>query len=152
MRTLYRISGHQALIPTSLVVPLCYNPSATAQCHGGFGDVWRGQYNGQEVAAKALRVSLSTDFKPTRKVSPPQLAVSVNKPTRPHQRFCREVTLWKTLHHPNVLPLLGVTMAEKRFVMVSEWMENGNINEFTKAQTDVNLFELVRSPLGVLIW
>ena len=146
MRTLYRICGHQGLIPTSLEVPLCYDPATTAQCHGGFGDVWKARHYSQDVAAKALRVSLSTDFKQTKKVSTPRLAVSINELTGPIQRFCREVTLWKSLCHPNVLPLLGVTMTETRFVMVSEWMENGNINEFTKARADVNLFELVRSP------
>jgi serine/threonine protein kinase len=50
---------------------------------------------------------------------------------------------WKALRHPNVMPLLGVTMTENRFVMVSEWMENGNINEFVKTHTDVNRLELV---------
>lgn len=50
---------------------------------------------------------------------------------------------WKTLNHPNVLPLLGARMEDKQFVMVSEWMENGNINEFIKAHDDVNRFELV---------
>jgi hypothetical protein len=50
---------------------------------------------------------------------------------------------WKTLCHPNVLPLLGVKMDNKQFVMVSEWMENGNINEFVKTHKDVNRFELV---------
>ena len=54
--------------------------------------------------------------------------------------------IWKTLRHPNVLPLLGVTVTENphRFVMVSEWMENGNVNEFVKAHPDVNQPELVR--------
>jgi len=84
LRTLYRICGHQALIPTSLAVPLCYDPAATAQCHGGFGDVWKGQHNGQDVAAKALRVSLAADFKPTRKVSSPRFAMSINETTWPH--------------------------------------------------------------------
>ena len=56
---------------------------------------------------------------------------------------------WKTLCHPNVLPLLGVKMDNKQFVMVSEWMENGNINEFVKAHRDVNRFELVSFfPIG----
>jgi len=50
---------------------------------------------------------------------------------------------WKTLCHPNVLPLLGVTMEEKLFAMVSEWMVGGNINEFVEAHRDVNRFELV---------
>ena len=51
--------------------------------------------------------------------------------------------VWGALRHPNVLPLLGVTMSENRFVMVSEWMENGNINRFVKMHTDVDRLELV---------
>ena len=50
---------------------------------------------------------------------------------------------WKTLRHPNVLPLLGVTMDVFYFAMVSEWMTNGNINEFIDANRDTNRFELV---------
>jgi serine/threonine protein kinase len=52
---------------------------------------------------------------------------------------------WKTLRHPNVLSLLGITMSNDQFAMVSEWMINGNINEFVKARKDANKFELVRS-------
>jgi len=52
--------------------------------------------------------------------------------------------MWKTLRHPNVLPLLGVTMNSSQFVMVSEWMANGNINEFIKAYLNVDRFGLVR--------
>ena len=36
-------------------------------------------------------------------------------------------------------------MGSSQFAMVSEWMGNGNINEFTKARRDANRFELVRS-------
>ena len=61
--------------------------------------------------------------------------------------------MWTTLHHPNVLPLLGVTMGNNQFAMVSEWMVNGNINEYVKAHWDVNRFELVRLtlPLALLL-
>ena len=41
--------------------------------------------------------------------------------------------MWKFLRHPNILPLIGVTMSEARFTMISDWMVNGNINEFVKA-------------------
>ena len=60
---------------------------------------------------------------------------------------------WKTLRHPNVLPLLGVAMTEDpcRLVMVSKWMEVGNINTFVKAHPDVNRLKLVRLSFGVLI-
>ena len=54
---------------------------------------------------------------------------------------------WKILHHKNVLPLLGVTMSQNQFVMLSEWMVNGNINEFVKVHRDVDLFELVGPSL-----
>jgi len=50
---------------------------------------------------------------------------------------------WKSLHHPNVLPLLGVTMAKNQFVMVSEWMVKGNINEFVKEEPSIDRLELV---------
>ena len=34
-------------------------------------------------------------------------------------------------------------MGSSQFAMVSEWMANGNINEFIKAHRDANRFELV---------
>ena len=52
---------------------------------------------------------------------------------------------WKTLRHPNVLPLLGVTMSNNHFAMVSEWMADGNIVEFVRAHGDANRF----GPVGL---
>jgi len=49
-----------------------------------------------------------------------------------------EVVTWRALHHPNILPLLGVTMTENQLVMVSKWMPKGNIREFTEANPDVD--------------
>jgi len=63
------------------------------------------------------------------------------------QRFCREGVAWKHLRHPNILPLLGVTVGEHRFALVSEWIENGNINEFIERDRHGNRAELVRSHL-----
>ena len=54
---------------------------------------------------------------------------------------------WKHLRHPNILPLLGVTLNEHRFALISEWMENGNINEFIKRDRLTNRTELVRCHL-----
>jgi serine/threonine protein kinase len=59
------------------------------------------------------------------------------------QRFCREGVAWKHLRHPNILPLLGVTVSGHRFAMVSEWMEHGNINKFVERDPDANRAELV---------
>ena len=51
--------------------------------------------------------------------------------------------MWSALRHPNVLALRGATMTGVQFAMVSEWMENGNINEFLKVHPDVNRLGLV---------
>jgi hypothetical protein len=56
---------------------------------------------------------------------------------------------WKTLRHPNVLPLIGVAMSETQFAMVSDWMVNGNLSDFVKAHSDVNRLELVGFSLRV---
>ena len=50
---------------------------------------------------------------------------------------------WRALRHPNVLRLLGVTVTENRFVMVSEWMARGSINEFVKADIEADRLKLV---------
>ena len=42
-------------------------------------------------------------------------------------------------------------MTETQFAMVSEWMPNGNINEFVATHKDTNRFELVSSPFK-LTW
>ena len=52
--------------------------------------------------------------------------------------------MWKALRHPNVLPLMGVTVTDTRFAMVTEWMANGNISEFLRARPDADRLGLVR--------
>lgn len=58
--------------------------------------------------------------------------------------------MWKTLRHPNVLSLIGVTMTETQFAMVSEWMVNGNISNFVRTHPGEDRFGLVSFPLEVL--
>ena len=58
--------------------------------------------------------------------------------------------MWKALCHLNVLPLLGVTMTDTRFVMVSEWMANGNINQFVKTNIDADRLGLVCFSFRIL--
>ena len=59
--------------------------------------------------------------------------------------------MWSTLRHPNVLSLLGTTMTGSKFVMVSEWMVNGNINQFVMACPDADRFGLVGFLLKALL-
>ena len=50
---------------------------------------------------------------------------------------------WRALRHPNILRLLGVTVTENCFVMVSEWMVKGDIDEFVKADAEADRLGLV---------
>jgi len=127
------------------MIPLCYDPTETPLYHGGFADVWKGHYRGREVAAKVLRAYNASDLGEVRRVGlwwcPSWLRILTTNCAS--QRFCKEVMAWKTLNHPNVLSLLGVTMAGRRLVMVSEWMTRGNIDEFVKANADADRLGLV---------
>ena len=58
--------------------------------------------------------------------------------------------MWKTLRHPNVLPLIGVMIARNQFGMISDWMVNGNISDFVKTCPDVNRITLVGFSPGTL--
>ncbi|KAF9649109.1 kinase-like protein [Thelephora ganbajun] len=99
------------VIPKSMHIPDC-SEDAMQVYAGGFGTVSRSTYEGHRVAVKAVQGLSPRNLDATR------------------SRFCREVVTWKHLRHPNILPLLGVTVREYQLMMVSEWMENGNINEF----------------------
>ena len=49
-----------------------------------------------------------------------------------------------------MLPLIGVTMTETQFAMISEWMVNKNINDFVKANQDVDRLGLVDFSIQTL--
>jgi len=53
--------------------------------------------------------------------------------------------MWKTLRHPNVVPLIGVTMLpdQNHCAMISEWMVGGDIKKFLKANPDADRLKLV---------
>jgi serine/threonine protein kinase len=96
---------------------------------GGSSDVWKGSYQGQQVAIKVIRTYTTGDLAKVKKVSP-DLLNFVHYGLNRHQRFYKEVLVWKQLRHPNVLPFQGVATSLFPFCMVSHWMANGNIVEY----------------------
>ena len=66
---LYRMCGRQVLLPRSLQIPICYDPSDAPLYRGGAADVWKGQYLGRHVAAKVLRVYSTSGIDRIRMVS-----------------------------------------------------------------------------------
>ena len=62
MATLCKICGHQALLPRSLQIPLCYDRVDTPLYRGGYADVWEGEHEGRKVAVKVLAVYMTSNL------------------------------------------------------------------------------------------
>ncbi|KAI5118348.1 hypothetical protein M0805_009151 [Coniferiporia weirii] len=87
---------------------------------GGFGDVWRANWKGKPVALKSVRHSL--------------LLADKDKMFR---NLLREVLLWRQLRHPHLLQLIGVHNDKGLSMLpliVSEWMESGNVLQYMNGQ------------------
>ena len=69
MRSLYKICASRILLPTSLQIELCDNPTGFALYRGGFRDVWKQEYEGLEVAVKVLRTYVNSDLRKITRVS-----------------------------------------------------------------------------------
>lgn len=69
MSALRKICGSQALLPSSLKIPLRYDRSGVPLCRGGFADVWKGKYQGRDIAVKVLKVDQTSDSRGVASVS-----------------------------------------------------------------------------------
>ena len=131
LRTLAEIHGR---LPESTMITEEIEVSDKILASGGFANIRTGSYMGHLVVIKALRVMEQDDLPKIRKVSVNDTLSAIwdATPTMLLQQFCKEVILWNTLSHPNVLKLAGVMgdMGEGQFITVSEWMEHGNIMEY----------------------
>jgi len=126
LRALRKICGQTRLLPTTHMLADGLEKSGDMPAaSGGFADVWRGTYNGRQVAIKALRIYNTDDLQQVKKL------------------FCKEVVVWRRLSHANVLPFLGVSTAVFRLSMVSEWMSNGNISHYVTTHPEANRLELL---------
>jgi serine/threonine protein kinase len=113
---------------------------------GGFAEVAKGDHQGRPVAIKQLKVGTKDEFDKIFKVVTALGRVHYNHLISA-QRLCREVILWKRLSHQNILPLLGVSVSKdpRHFRIISEWMPNGNVMEYTSSNPEANRLRLVSS-------
>ncbi|KAJ7147340.1 kinase-like domain-containing protein [Mycena filopes] len=100
---------------------------------GGYGDIFHAFHNGRPVALKRMRYFLrGSDLRRIR------------------LKFCREALVWKDLHHPHILPFMGIDRDSfpSSLCMVSPWMEHGTIinymNQHGHANVDKLLYEIAQ--------
>ena len=73
------------------------------------------------------------------------VAIKVLAESTPRKLFVREIEIWKTLRHHNVLPLYGASSAsgDPPWFFVSPYMKNGSLVQYLK------LVELEERPSGL---
>jgi len=144
--TLRRLAERHGKLPSRMRIMEKIEVAEELLASSGFADLRSGMYGEHLVAIKTLRVTGRDDYVKIRKVSTndchPGHAISIIS----FQRFCKEVVLWSTLSHPNILKLVGVQedVKKRQFSIVSEWMSRGNIMDFIE-NNHVNRLELVRN-------
>ncbi|TCD61227.1 hypothetical protein EIP91_008762 [Steccherinum ochraceum] len=107
-------------LPSSYyLVDVFRTSNASPRQSGGFGDVYKATWQGQDVALKVLRVfgkDLLTSSSSSSQVDP---------------HLVREVVIWRHIKHPNVQEFFGVDEVSfaGRLAMVSKWQPHGNVKE-----------------------
>jgi hypothetical protein len=106
----------------------------------GFADIWKGKYRGQAVCIKAVRETEQNSLREIERMCGCFL----------YQR-CTERTSYETfrsrhkpISHPNVLPIIEVSKTSPPFCVMSPWMPDGNITQYTQMNPGANRLMLVR--------
>ncbi|CAE6497509.1 unnamed protein product [Rhizoctonia solani] len=106
--------------------PTSISPYPAAR--GAFGDVWRAKHiDGRDIAIKSIRIYGNFTSVGRHKLE---------------KSSVKELTVWSKLNHPNVLGLLGICVLGGEIGMVSEWMPNGNVTEYTVNHPNANKLKL----------
>ncbi|PBK98515.1 kinase-like protein [Armillaria gallica] len=88
---------------------------------GHFGELWRGQVEGVEVAVKQARIFTSD-----------------NNIKNVLRQVRREAIIWRQCDHPNVLPFYGIygDSAPSTYCLVSPFMSNGSLRQYMDKTDD----------------
>jgi serine/threonine protein kinase len=86
---------------------------------GGSADVWRVEDDRKRLyAAKVFRVCHGEEYK--------------------RKRYFKEVTVWKRLNHPNIIPMYGAAPDIDELCVVSPWMPEGDLSQYLNKYPGVN--------------
>ncbi|QRV85372.1 Tyrosine kinase family catalytic domain protein [Ceratobasidium sp. AG-Ba] len=104
-----------------LLADAVWQPNDESQLRGGFGYVERASWNKQQVAVKFLKSSQTVSGS-----------------------FRRELTAWKKLAHPNILPFIGVVCVDNMYLgMVSPYMSNGSAPKYLANNPDADVLQIL---------
>ncbi|KAF7974565.1 hypothetical protein HWV62_11930 [Athelia sp. TMB] len=118
VRALVKLSERSGRYPECLVLDQVTLPTESV-ASGSFGDVYKCEMAGRDVAVKVLKVSKKTIVEELLK------------------SFAREAVLWRQLSHPNVLPFYGafrLGFEQRKLCMVCPWMSNEDLSTYLESE------------------
>ncbi|KAF7362319.1 Kinase-like protein [Mycena venus] len=129
-RLIRKVSESSDRLPPSLFITGVSGREEHPTFGGAQGEIYRASYGDKPVALKHMRYRLrGTDLRRIR------------------SKFCREALVWKDLHHPNILPFLGIDRDSfpscDSLCMVSPWMKNGTVMNYLKVYGHANVDKLL---------
>ncbi|KAF7347164.1 PINc domain-containing protein [Mycena venus] len=128
-RIIRKLSTSCDRLPSSLFITGVTGKEERPTFGGGFGDIYRASYGNRIVALKYMRAvqyMRGSDLRCIR------------------LKFCREALVWKELHHPHILPFLGIEDSfPSSLCMVSPWMEHGTVLAYLKGHGHTHVDKLL---------
>ncbi|KAF8999175.1 kinase-like domain-containing protein [Cyathus striatus] len=124
LKAMLRLSKRSTLYPRSYILTNVKRDEYPI-ASGHFGEVFRGDYNGRNVALKVFKL----------------YANEMSRINDMLKAFFKEAILWRHLVHRNLLPFYGIYQlgdSGGRMCLVSPWMDNGNITQYLGRNPDVS--------------
>lgn len=149
---LRRVCGRYGVVPTSYVLTGVVKNEPVPQKTSVVTETWRGIYEKKPVAIKIFKINEGREdydkIKIVRQIvlmfwAHVNFCPLIAYLLCPSQRFYKEAVLWKRLTHKNILPFLGVSRDVAELCLISPWMRNGSIVEYTRNNPHINPLELV---------
>ena len=137
----FRLYTHALLLESRIFLNVELHDKSPDYTPYGFTDTWKGSYRGKLVCIKAIRPCL-------REVDSGVYARLFSREytqCSSYQTLRRKIIRSKYVSHPNVLPVIEASETLFPFCIMSPWMPNGNIAQYTQLNPGANRLVLVRA-------
>ena len=112
-----------------------------------FGYVHEGTLDGSRVRVRRVGMYPEEDPQEASEVCT-QCRVVPFSVSDESQTFRQVAVAWRYLEHPNIVPLLGVTIDPLQ--LISDWMPGGDLTEYIMNNPDADRLKLVGVPSTAL--
>ncbi|KIM73991.1 hypothetical protein PILCRDRAFT_715514, partial [Piloderma croceum F 1598] len=131
LRYLTTVSGRQVKMESWMIMSyeVEFGPLIGS---GGFGQVFKGNWNGTPVALKVLRTAAG--------ITPSSTAIR------------REIETWSMLRHTHVLQFLGANEMDDRPFIVMPYLKNGNVRDYVQNYPDCDRLQICHHVCQGLVY